>query len=364
MDPAWRITLGSFEAVHDEVRFGIERDFSFYHPGGKHTNIRVDKDMLIRALIIGILVPSALLAHAPEHHLGPDRWWLDWSWPPLVVISLSVLSLLYGIGIWNVRKGAVRKTHGARSMCFAAGIAFLLIALVSPLDVYSEVLASVHMVQHTVLMMVAAPLFVLGTPGPVLFQALPLKLRRKLGGVRRGVSRATRWLAVARPFLAWALYAVTLWLWHVPVMYEAALKNQWVHDLQHISFFVTAAIFWWILFHPSSRVRMDYGAGIIYLFVASLHSTALGALMAISPRLWYPHYSTTSQAFGLNAVDDQQLAGYIMWMPAGVSYVVAAAYLLWLWLGREEAQVPHRANLGAPNEGPKRDTGPRATPTG
>jgi putative membrane protein len=210
-------------------------------------------------------------------------------------------------------------------------------ALVSPIDSLSAELSWVHMVQHMILMMVAAPLLVLGHPGFVALWALPLSWRQKIGGWGRDFdNRYPDWYALWQPLATWSLYAIGLWIWHIPWLYQSGLQNRWTHDLQHLTFLITSWLFWRVLLDPSSRVRLSRGLGVIYLFTTSLHATALGVFMALSPRVWYPAYEATTSVWNLSALEDQQLAGLIMWMPACMVYAVAAAALFALWLEEPE----------------------------
>ena len=128
-------------------------------------------------------------------------------------------------------------------------------------------------------------------------------------------------------------------MWHVPVLYEAALHSELVHDLQHLMFFVVACLFWRVLVDPLSRLRLSPGLGVVYLFATSLHATFLGVFMALAPTPWYGFYESTTAAWNLTALEDQQVAGLIMWMPMCMIYAFAAAIIMGLWL-RDDALPP------------------------
>src|SRR5205085_10982078 len=128
------------------------------------------------------------------------------------------------------------------------------------------------------------------------------------------------------PLLAWALYAAALWVWHAPAFYETALRSRAIHDLQHLCFLGTAFLFWRVLLDPVRRLRLSRGAGVLYLFTTCLQSGALGIYLTLSPRLWYPTYAL-APAWGLSPLEDQQLAGLIMWVPGCLAYAVAALAL-------------------------------------
>jgi cytochrome c oxidase assembly factor CtaG len=149
-------------------------------------------------------------------------------------------------------------------------------------------------------------------------------------------------LGKVRPFLAWIIYTLTLFLWHLPKFYGAALKNEWIHDLQHIMFFVTAYYFWKVIFDPF-RKKMTGIVAILYPFVASIHGILLGAFMTFSPKVWYQHYAQTAPLYGFTALEDQQIAGLIMWMPAGITYILASLFLVYRSISWRES-APYAEN--------------------
>jgi cytochrome c oxidase assembly factor CtaG len=200
-----------------------------------------------------------------------------------------------------------------------------------------------HMIQHMLLMMVGAPLVVLGGSAAATLWSLPAAWRRR-GAVWLGRMqgwRVPRYL-LWQPLLTFALFGLALWVWHVPALYEAALYDDLVHDLQHLMFFVVACLFWRVLVDPLSRLRLSPGLGVLYLFATSMHATFLGVFMALSPSPWYGFYETTTAAWSLSALEDQQVAGLIMWMPMCMIYALAAAVIFGLWL-REDTPPVTRA---------------------
>lgn len=269
-------------------------------------------------------------------------WWMQWDFDPVIVINLAAIAALYACGLHRLKtQRAEHATVNRRQVAaFVAALVFLVIALLSPVARLAGDLLWVHMVQHMVLMNVAAPLFVLGAPGRVMLWVLNPAERAALGRTRlalarRGVPRYLFW----QPVALWALFAVVLWVWHLPRLYEAALRSPMVHDLQHLMFFVASALFWRVLFDPIGRLRMTPAPAVLYLFFTSLHATVLGVFMAMAPRLWYPTYHGRTEPWGVSALEDQQLAGYIMWMPACMAYALIAAIVFAKWLQTE--RVPN-----------------------
>jgi putative membrane protein len=227
---------------------------------------------------------------------------------------------------------------------FLAGWVTLAIALVSPLHRLGGALFSAHMVQHELLMVVAAPLLVLGRPIIPFLWALPISWRR-LAGEWAGLApvRGT-WVLLTIPVVAWAVHALAIWLWHAPPLYQATLGNELVHAAQHVSFLGTGLLFWWALLHGREG-RIGRPAAVIYLFTTAMHTSLLGVLLTFSSRLWYPLYRATTMPWGLTPLEDQQLAGVIMWVPAGVAYLVAALWLASTWLRHP---APHSVLQSSP----------------
>jgi cytochrome c oxidase assembly factor CtaG len=254
---------------------------------------------------------------------------------------------LYLAGTWRVwrRAGWGRGVRFAQAGSFWLGWILLALALVSPLHWLGERLFVAHMFEHEILMVIAAPLLVAARPGGAMIWAFPARWRAGLGGLARVPSLARLWRTLSDPLAATILHGVALWVWHMPLLYNAALAHDGIHWLQHLSFFVTALLFWWSLIWGRARQR-GYGAAVFYLFATALHSGVLGILLAVSKHLWYPGQATIAAQWGLTPLEDQQLAGLVMWVPAGMVYAAAALVLAGLWiagagrhLGRERAHA-------------------------
>lgn len=263
--------------------------------------------------------------------------WSTWNLRPEVLLVLGILALWYGIAYRRGRsQGWVPRSKSFILYFYFTGWLVLLIALVSPIDSLSDALAWVHMLQHTLILMVAAPLMALGGPHVIAPRALVSPSGKHPRGFRLGFLKAGHSLArFYPPLLAWLLYSLTLWIWHIPKLYEAALAQEWLHDIQHLAFFVTAYLFWRVLFDPF-QPKLRPLVGILYAFIASLHGIILGVFMALSPKLWYDSYRFSPLAYGITPLEDQQLAGLIMWMPAGLAYVAVSVYLIVSLLSRKD----------------------------
>lgn len=279
-------------------------------------------------------MPFPLFAHAGEP-LAPHDLWAAWNGEPFVLLPLLLTALLYVAGVirlWR-RAGIGRGVSAADCLRFAAAWLALAVALVSPLDALSGSLFSAHMAQHLVLSLVAAPLLVASNLPLALLWALPRPLAHSLGrGLNRAPGLQRAGSALTHPFAAWLLFALSLWLWHAPRFYEAALNNDAIHALEHLTLLAAAALFWWALLRRDRAGQLRYALAVPYLFTATLHSGVLGALMMFTSRPWYAYYAERTAAWGLTPLEDQQLAGLIMWVPGGMIFTLLAVAAFAAWL--------------------------------
>jgi cytochrome c oxidase assembly factor CtaG len=263
-----------------------------------------------------------------------------WDLHPVVIGPLLLSAALYAAGVirlWR-RAGARRGLSLWSVAAFAAGWLIAAIALVSPIAWLAEILFSVHMTQHTLLMLVAAPLMAFGRPLLACLWAVPAERRERVAASFRGRRVLAAWRWITSPLSAFLLQAIALWLWHLPALYQAAIADDGVHALQHLSFVFTASLFWWALVHGRYG-RQGYGLAVVYVFLTAIHSGALGALLAVSPFPWYRHYVDQGAAWRVDALVDQQLAGLLMWVPAGVIFIVLGLALFAAWMGEAERRV-------------------------
>jgi putative membrane protein len=237
---------------------------------------------------------------------------------PWLVFSLLFAAILYALGLRNLMRRSLRAVQSP-AVCFFIGWLALAAALVSPLDAMGTQLFSAHMVQHEMLMLIAAPLIVLGKPLAVFAWALPARRRSAIARPLQAQAWQKPWRALSAPLTAWSVHAVALWIWHAPLLFQASLRNESVHVVQHASFFISALVFWWAL----SRMRTSLGAS-LYVLTTMIHTGALGALITFAPIVLYPVYHETAPAWGLSALEDQQLGGLVMWVPAGFVLIAAA----------------------------------------
>lgn len=257
------------------------------------------------------------LAHADEGAAPADTW---------VFVGLLLAAGLYTAGsalLWRSAHRGAGVSEG-RAACYFAGIAVLGGALAAPLDALGARLFSVHMVQHEMLMLGAAPLLVAGRPLPVFLWAFPARARLRIGAFVRMASMQGAWRALVRPFCAWSLHAVVLWAWHIPRLFQAGLESGTMHAWQHASFLASALLFWSSL--SGTAARGGHGTVVLSLFTTAIHTGILGALLTFSSHAWYSVYAGKAVAWGLTPLEDQQLGGLIMWVPAGFLFVLAGVF--------------------------------------
>jgi cytochrome c oxidase assembly factor CtaG len=283
-----------------------------------------------RVYALLLLFPALALAHSGEA-IQPHDLWSAWEFDPGTAIPLAISAVLYLRGA-RVSRGATR----LEQILFWSGWATLFIALVSPLHPLGEALFSAHMTQHEILMLISAPLLVLSRPLAPMLWGMPISWRRWLGQAAHATAFQKLWRAVTRPSVAWCVHAVALWTWHIPALFDATLSSEWIHAAQHASFFGSALLFWWSLFAARG---MHAGAGVLYIFTTAIHTSILGALLTFAPFTWYPPYASTTRAWGLSPLEDQQLGGLIMWVPAGLVYIATGLALFARWLKESEQMV-------------------------
>jgi cytochrome c oxidase assembly factor CtaG/cytochrome c2 len=297
--------------------------------------------LTIFALVLAMPLPA--LAHVAAASEGDFAW----SWEPWVLISLAVAAMWYWLGVRRLRqeRGNTTLIDKGRQLCFAAGLFVVFIALVSPIDTIGEQLFSVHMVQHLLLLLAAAPLIVIGRPALAFLWAFAPAQRKWLGGVWVSGRLARVIEFLMRPVLVWVIFAGVFIFWHIPRPYTWALRHELIHDFEHLSFFISALMFWTIVIEPSGRRRIDYGTTILFVATMAIMSGLPGALMILTTRPFYLAHAHTVGHWGLTLLQDQQLAGLVMWIPAGFVYVAAIAWLFIRWLDESERRTAVVRNI-------------------
>lgn len=284
--------------------------------------------------MLGVRAAVLLLALAATPawaHAGHDHG-LGWTLDPLLTLPLLFALVLYLVG-W--KRLSQRSSSAVRPSLFLSGWLVLAVSLTSPLHEAGERSFTMHMIEHELIMLVATFLLAASGAGGVLAWGLPRPLRQGLGGSWKSpLQRLWRWLT--EPVTATAIQAMVMWAWHAPALFNRALESFGWHIAQHASFFVSSLLFWWAMLHPRGR-GSGYGVSAACLFATSLIGGALGALMSLSSSPWYADYAAMGMSgIGLDPIEDQRLAGLIMWIPGGLVHGAAALAMCYKWLKASE----------------------------
>jgi putative membrane protein len=282
----------------------------------------------LRVLIVGAL--CTLAARECAAHFAGEGY-AHAAFDAGLAIVLVASGGLYARGVarlWR-KAGVARGISIADTTRFALGMTVVAAALVSPLDALADRSFAAHMVEHELLMVLAAPLLVGGRPLEAWAWGLSAPMRWRFAALAAAPAFRRGWQALSRPVAATTVHALALWLWHVPRLFAAAQANLPLHVLQHVCFFSSALVFWWAMFGGASRVAAP--VSLACLFATMLHTSVLGALLAFAPA---PAFGPVPGAdvFGLGALEDQQLGGLIMWVPGGLAYIAAALLVVDAWL--------------------------------
>lgn len=273
----------------------------------------------------------------------------SWDWRVEIIAVLAVAGTLYTIGWWRLRKRtSKRQGHNRwharavwRPIAYISGLLILGIALMSPIDVLASQLFTFHMVQHVLLVMVIPPLLLLANPLPFSLWGLPKSARSQAGGLLRRKSPFRRGLKrLTGAGLVWMAFVIVYWGWHDPNAYDLALRSALVHDLEHITFFVVSLLFWWHAIGAGPRIHqpMSQGVRFAYLLSAIPISMVAGLAITFATEPIYSYYEAMPRLWGISVMDDQRIAGVIMWVVGGMMYLVAALIIAARWLQTEEAK--------------------------
>ncbi len=296
---------------------------------------------LLRGIILGTSAAlagvSAVLAHGavPSDRPSPTTLLLGWTFEPIVVFGLllTALAWLRAVGRVNARHPS-NPVPRRRSLAFAGGLVAIALALLSGIGRYDTVLFSVHMVQHVLLVFVAAPLIVLSGPVTLALRASPPEIRRRvlLPALH---SRPVR--VIANPVVAWLLFAGVMWASHFSPLFDAALEDPLVHDLEHGLFLGAGLLFWWpALGVDPAPWRLPPVMRVLYVFLQMPQNTFLAVALTFATTTLYPHYGSLSAPWLPDPLADQQVAGAIMWLAGDAAFLITVIGLVALWMRADE----------------------------
>ena len=260
------------------------------------------------------------------------------AWSAGLPLGLTVAAgVLYAVALRRFAR--LDRERLWRAASFYGGLAVILLALEPPLDDYADTLFSMHMVQHVLLLTVAPPLLVFGRPWLRVWRPFPLRFRRRAAraAVRAGRSRPLGFLW--RPVVSWTLLNATLIAWHIPAAYDAAVRNEAVHALEHLSFLGTAIVFWGqVLGAPPLRARLTNIQRAAFVWLAMIPGWILAIVLAFASRPLYPAYGDlASRPWHLDAMGDQAIAAGVMWVPGSIAYLITIVVLVYRWLEHDNA---------------------------
>lgn len=292
------------------------------------------------AIVILAAAAGSLSAHGGEaHERGPE-----WTFDPWIVVPIALAGGLYAAGALKLLERSSDRRFLIRSgAAFCSGWLALVVALVSPVHFLGEHLFTVHMIEHELVMAVSAPLIVLARPVGVMFWGLPRPLRHAAGKAFKSVVAEKVWSFATGGFVATMLHGAAIWAWHAPALFDATVTDLSLHRLQHLSFFATAIFFWWAVIW-----RLGRGMAAWHLFATMMHTSILGALIALAPHVAYVAQTQSAPEWGLTPLEDQQLAGIVMWVPGGIIYAAAALAVLALWITDSGAGGVHADRVRTP----------------
>jgi cytochrome c oxidase assembly factor CtaG len=266
--------------------------------------------------------PVSLISGAPEMSL------LSWTIEPAVVVPVVAAATLYVRG-WATLTRRMPERFGAGGLiAVMAGLATVVVALSSPLDALGHQLLLAHMIQHLLMMAVAPPLLWLGAPVAPMLLGLPRPIRRTVAVALGSTPLRQLTHVLADPRVSWVAFVIVFWAWHIPALYDRGLGSDSWHHVQHACFFATALLFWRPVILPwPARSSWPRWAMIPYLALAELQNSTLAAILTFADRVIYPAYEIVPRRWDISALEDQSIAGVIMWVPGSLAFLLP---MLWL----------------------------------
>jgi putative membrane protein len=289
--------------------------------------VRVAISVLVAVIADAVTVG----AHGAEAHRDPR---IFSSWDEATLAGLLVAGAMYWIGARRLRARGGTSSVLER-VAFGAGWLALVGAVLPWVDAAAIERFSAHMAQHELMMLVGAPLIIAGRPLPTYLWALPDRWRMRVAAPLQRGAASTAVRALTAPVAVWAAHGIVIWLWHVPFLYELAIRDEATHTIQHAMFVGTSVLFWWGLIYGRYG-RAGYGAAVFYVFTTAVHTGMLGAVLALAPSPLYDAYVLRAGGDVDFALADQQVAGLVMWIPAGILLTLAGIALFAAWLGESE----------------------------
>jgi cytochrome c oxidase assembly factor CtaG len=290
------------------------------------------------AMASGRVLAHGVAAREPTPLIVLTTWLLD----PLPWAGVLLAAAAYLMAVRRVNRAHPQAPVPRwRVAAWLSGLATILVALVSAVDVYAGDLLSVHMIQHLLLAMVAPPLLALGAPITLVLRIASPRVRHRLilpvlhsRGVRR----------VASPLVAWPAFALAMWFTHFSPLYNAALEDPTLHVAEHLIYLVSGLLYWWpVVGADPSPTRLGWGARLAYVGLQMPVNAAVGLAIYFAPTVLYPHYATIVRTWGPDALIDQQIGGVVMWGAGDLLLLLALAAVVAGWM-RADARRSRRSD--------------------
>lgn len=284
-----------------------------------------------------LAIAGPVLAHGPVPPDPPSvaGLLLGWSFDPAILLPLAAIAIAWIAAVRRVNAAhPTNRVPRIRTVAFLSGLAAIAIALQSGIERYDTALFSVHMVQHILLTLVAAPLIALGAPVTLALRVASPRIR---GRVLLPILHSRLVRVFAHPVVAWLLFAAVMWAAHFSPLFDLALENRLVHDLEHVLFLGAALLFWWpaVGLDPAPW-RLPHPARLLYVFLQMPQNTLLAVVILNAPAVLYSHYATLDRPWGPTAIFDQHAAGGIMWLAGDLLFIAAIGAILAGWMRHEE----------------------------
>jgi len=292
------------------------------------------------------------------HTLGDlfGRW--DVADPFAVLVLL--LAGFYLVGLVRLsRRSHVSPFEYRRAYAGIAGFAALFVALAGPFDAFASEVFWLHMIQHLLISLVGAPLLLLASPMPAYLWAMPETMRAGVGELLREdapIKRTLRWLI--DPRITVPLFIATLYAWHAPALFSAALNNSYIHYFQHFTFFTTAALFWWPIIGPAPvRSRLSYPQRLLYLLSVVTPTAVLASIITMTRSVIYDEYLTSPMHWDITPLEDQTMGGLILWIPGNALYLAGLTAIFFTWASKESRGAVRAAARPVRRRGPRPQRG-------
>lgn len=286
-------------------------------------------------------VPSLAAAHGATPPDPPTlaSLLIGWRLDPVVAGALALSAAAWLLLVRRVdRLHPGHPVPRARTAAFLGGLAAIAIALMSGIERYDTTLFSVHMAQHLLLMLVAAPLLALAAPVTQLLRAASPSARARW---LLPVLHSTPVAALGHPIVGWLTFTIVLWFTHFSTVFDLALENAGVHELEHGAYLASALLFWWpVVAADPARRRLPHPVRALYLLLQLPVNSFLGMAILFAESPLYPHYASLGSPYGITALADQQLAGGLMWLGGDIVFIGAVLAVVAAWMRHEERDAP------------------------